>query len=692
MFLRELNQSIQTLPGIGPAAAKDFASLDILNVGDLLRHYPRAYEDRITKKPLYSEDLSYETQRIVNTIVTVDSHEYIGWGKKKTLKIRISDNSGTAHLICFGRNFLSRTLGIGGTFYLYGKFSYRYGELQSTAFETEPFHENPKNFNMILPIYSLSGNLSQNIFRKAVSKGLKEYGKFIEDELPEIISRQYTFPEKKIALKEIHFPKSSEQLQKAENYLKYEELFYLQLTIQRRNIRRNSLTREKRKLPLTLFNKLISRLPFELTPDQKTVLEEIYNDQSGTKPMMRLLQGDVGSGKTLVAFLASLPCIETGQQAALMAPTELLAKQHADNASKLLSPLGINVAFMSGSINKQSRKNLLRALAAGEVHILIGTHALFSSDVTFRSLGFVIIDEQQRFGVMQRLSVMEKGNSPDLLMMTATPIPRTMALTVFGDIDISTIRTMPPGRKTIITHLAKEGNEKKVYDRIREELDREQQAYFVYPLIQQSEKLNLKDARSMFDFLSSKIFSDFTLGLIHSKIPEEEKEKTMEDFVKGDIDLLVATSIVEVGVDVPNATCIVIEHAERFGLSALHQLRGRVGRGEHQSYAFLIFSKNLTDDGKQRLRIMKESSDGFHIAEEDLRLRGPGDVAGFRQSGYFRLDIADIADDFNLLKKAKTDAQKIIETDPGLLSPENSVIREVLQKAPPFEASIFQGG
>ena len=354
--------------------------------------------------------------------------------------------------------------------------------------------------------------------------------------------------------------------------------------------------------------------------------------------------------------------------------------------------MGVTVAFLSSSIEREGRKHLLKALAAGEIDLLIGTHALFSRDVRFRNLGLVVVDEQQRFGVLQRLAIMGKGAMPDLLMMTATPIPRTMALTVFGDIDISTILHLPPGRKPVATHLAREGNEEKVYVRVRQELEQGNQAYFVYPLIRQSEKLDLKDTESMFQRISRDLFPDFPAGLIHSQLPEEKKEETMEAFSRGELKILVATSVVEVGVDVPQATCMVIEHAERFGLSALHQLRGRIGRGEKQSYAFLVFSKTLTEDAKLRLKIMKEHSDGFHISEEDLKIRGPGDIAGVRQSGYFRLKIADIIQDFPLLKTAKQDAYAILDTDPGLLQQEHAAIREVLRRSPAFSDELFDGG
>jgi ATP-dependent DNA helicase RecG len=428
--------------------------------------------------------------------------------------------------------------------------------------------------------------------------------------------------------------------------------------------------------------------------------------------MARLLQGDVGSGKTLVSFLAALRAVEAGGQAALLAPTELLARQHAETAAALLEPLGLRPAFLTGNLKAAGRKALLRALSEGEIDLVVGTHALFSADVVYRRLRLVVVDEQHRFGVIQRSAIMAKGLSsrqpwgtPDLLMMSATPIPRTLALTVFGDLDVSVIRDLPPGRKPVKTHLARESNEGKVYDFVEKELAAGHQAYFVYPLIEAGERGDLKDLVSMAERLGSRIFPRYPLGLIHSRLEEEEKRKTMEAFRRGDIRILAATSVVEVGVDVPNATCMVIEQAERFGLSALHQLRGRVGRGPDQAYCFLVYSDGtggsegaeqtagegsrkggLTEDAKIRLRVMLEHSDGFVIAEEDLKLRGPGQIAGLEQSGYLSLGIADPVRDAEELEKARADAFAILEGDSGLLAPEHQRIAGVLQRAPPFSS------
>jgi ATP-dependent DNA helicase RecG len=413
--------------------------------------------------------------------------------------------------------------------------------------------------------------------------------------------------------------------------------------------------------------------------------------------MARLLQGDVGSGKTLVSFLAALRAVDNGGQAALLAPTELLARQHAENAARFLEPLGLRIAFLTGNIKAAGRKDLLQHLAAGEIDIAVGTHALFSKDVSYKNLQLVIIDEQHRFGVTQRALIMAKGangRNPHLLMMSATPIPRTLAMTVFGDMDVSVITDMPPGRKPVITHLARESSEDRVYDFVRGKLEAGSQAYFVYPLIEIDDETNqkdtlfkdavLKDAVSMAQRLANKVFPGFAVALIHSKLDEEEKRQTMERFRKGEIKVLVATSVVEVGVDVPNANCMVIEHAERFGLSALHQLRGRVGRGKDQAYCFLVYSDELTEDGKARLKVMLENTDGFVIAEEDLKLRGPGQIAGTEQSGYLNLGIANPIRDIDALTKARGDAFFILENDPGLVLNGHRIIARVLEEAPPF--------
>jgi len=686
MFLRELTDNTSAIKGIGKKSSEILKKAGIETVGDLLLHTPRTYEDRQKRISLAQALASGEA---ANTVITVLAHDYIGFGKNATLKIIVEDDSARASLVCFGRNFLRSSLLPGKQFYLYGQFSFRYNELQTSAFETEPYSQSPRLFGVILPIYPLYGNLTQSFFRKCIQSTLEEYADALENELPKTIIVKYDLEQKHQAISNVHFPRKLEDVATALRSLRFEELYYLQLTIKRRaqTIKRNQ--RETRTLPGGLPEKLAARLPFKLTADQQQVLKEIRKDLSASFPMMRLLQGDVGCGKTLVALIAALYVIEAGEQAAIMAPTELLAQQHADTAAELLEPLGIKVALLSGSITQKMRNQLLDALQTGDIDLLLGTHALFSEDVRFKQLSLAIIDEQHRFGVLQRMAFVEKGTQfgnhpPDMLLMTATPIPRSLALTVFGDLDVSTIRTLPPGRKPVETHLARIGNEGKVYEWVQREIAAGKQAYFVYPLIEQSDSLALKDAESMFLNLKSHVFPDSRLALLHSRVPEEEKKQTMAYFLKGEIDILVATSVIEVGVNAPNATCMVVEHAERFGLSALHQLRGRVGRASYQSYAFFIYGNDLTSEGKSRLMALKETTDGFLIAEKDLSIRGPGELTGVRQAGRFKLAFADIIRDLELLKEARSEVEQLLESDPGLINPENQIVRAVLNRAPPF--------
>ncbi|MDR1900883.1 MAG: ATP-dependent DNA helicase RecG [Treponema sp.] len=726
MFLRELAARIGSIKGAGGKAEEQLANANINNAGDLLRHYPRDWQDRRCIIPLKN----FSRYPAVCTVVQVTSHFWFNFRGNKTLKAEVEDQTGKAFLICYGCNqfYIKKELAVGSYLRLWGSFSYRYGELQSSDFETEPCagqeEENSDGllsksrfFGRIVPVYPLSKGITMGLIRRLMLNALEQYAGAIEDELPEEIIQRDGLLHKSGALLSMHFPDSWEERDAALKTLVYEELFYLEMMIGKRALERRSFSRrksgeeeagdtplgspaslEKNALSLSpalssaapssidftpLQKRLIERLPFTLTPGQIEAVKELNTDMDGIYPMARLLQGDVGSGKTLVSFLAALKAIELGGQAALMAPTELLARQHAENAAKLLEPLGIQVCFLTGNLKTAGRRPLLKALAAGEIDFIIGTHALFSRDTVYHALRLVIIDEQHRFGVAQRQAVMEKGDHPDLLMMSATPIPRTLAFTVFGDLDVSVIRDMPPGRKSIMTYLKRESNAGEVYNYVRKELAKGRQAYFVYPLIEASEKVKtadiLKDLYSMADRLAKEIFPQFKIALIHSKLDEEEKRQIMECFRKGEIHILAATSVVEVGVDVPNASCMVIEHAERFGLSALHQLRGRVGRGKDQAYCFLVYSDEYTDTAKQRLLIMLENTDGFVIAEEDLRLRGPGLITGTEQSGYLNLGLADPIRDALRLEQARKDAFAILERDPGLLLPEHQRIRKALQ-------------
>jgi len=701
MFVREIQVPASRIRGVGPATAALLHALGIQSVGDLLSYWPRDWDDRTVRISL-SE---YRTAHKINTRATVITHDWFGFGRMRTLKIGIEDEDGTvAELACFNRPFLEKAFPVGSVVSINGSFQQKYGTIQSSAFEIELLEDAPAR---VLPVYSLTAGLSQTQLRKIISHALAEYGKGIDSELPESVRTAGGLPSKQEILASMHNPGNLAEALKAREALIFEELFLFEYAIGQRSLERrgklpdisgtgaaapaDAPTGDKREnLPLCpLQIRLDERVPFELTADQITVLDEINRDLApqGTAPdtrevnalgmadnppaaaaftraaapaMARLLQGDVGSGKTLVAFFACLRVISDGGQCAILAPTELLARQHAENAALLLESIGVRLAFLTGNLKAAGRSRLLGELADGNIDLVIGTHALFSNGVRYKNLRLVVIDEQHRFGVLQRSAIVEKGTEsnpgkipPHLLMMSATPIPRTLALSVFGDLDISVIRTMPAGRKPVITHLARHGNEEKVYDFIRNELEAGRQAYFVYPVIEESETASLKSAGEMFVTLRDTVFKGTTIALIHSKIGEDEQRKTMTDFRAGKIRILVATSVVEVGVDVANATCMVIEHAERFGLSALHQLRGRVGRGSLQSWCFLVYAQNLTEDGKARLKVMHETTDGFAIAEEDLKIRGPGDVAGIQQSGYVSFTLADPIRDYDIMLEAR---------------------------------------
>jgi len=678
MHLHEYREDVGELHGVGPVLRRRLERLGIRSIGELLRHFPKSYQDRRHKDHLAEAE---HTDR-VNVLVRVRSRAWIGRGYRKTLKVTVEDETARAVLLCFGRNYLSGILQAGKCFWVWGRFQRRNGQLQASDFEIEAYETGREraDYARILPIYPLTEGLSQNAIRQLMRRALETVQPGLEDDLPPALRKRRDCLAKGEALEAVHFPDSMEQLARARKTLAYEELLHYQLALDRSRLTRVSARRSRGRHQGTLKSALLERLPFSLTADQLRVLQEIEEDLFAPHPGARLLQGEVGSGKTLVALAAALSVIEAGEQAALLVPTELLARQHGDRAARLLEPLGVQVAFLSGSVQGAARRLLLESLQTGEIDLLIGTHALFSEEVRYRRLGLVIVDELQRFGVAQRRALLAKGNNPDLLLMSATPIPRTLALSAFGELEASEIRILPRGRKTVITHLARQGNETKVYERVRREVARGGQAYFVYPLIEESEALDLKDAERMYRRLKREVFADLRLALIHSRVSEEEKMRVMREFAAGQIDILVATSVLEVGVDVAGASCMVIEHAERFGLSNLHQLRGRVGRGEKQSYAFLIYSKNLTEAGIARLRAIMSSTDGFQIAEEDLKIRGPGEFLGQKQSGFPRFGIADLLSDWDLFLLAREDAREILSEDPELSDPPYRSLGEVLSQ------------
>lgn len=714
MKLSEINNSISTLPGVGPAKANLFANLNIFTVGDLLRFYPRDYEDR-TQKISIAQCIQSKSAK-VHTIAQVTAHEWFGYGRMKTLKIHVSDGTGNAVLVAFNRPFLEKSLPQGCIIALTGTFSFKYGELQSTQFDTEKISNqgtltqfiNEKVPNSkVIPIYHQTEGLTSKIISKIIQTALSQYSLGIDDEIPDSLMKKNNLLSKREALRKIHLPTTITEARDARRTFVYEELFAFQKIIAERSLAHrgklpsieNDGTTAQKPVSDQEFEgslsprqkQLTQRLSFQLTQDQKAVItfmnyeidrnfDAAHGVEKKSYAMRSLLQGDVGSGKTLVSFFVALRIIDYGSQCVLMAPTELLAKQHAENAARQLESVGVRVAYLTGNIKTKGREALLDALKKGDVDFIIGTHALFSKQVVYHDLALAIIDEQHRFGVLQRSAIVEKGRQsidsyirePNLLMMSATPIPQTLAQTVFGDLDVLTIKTMPQGRKPIITYLVRSGNEQNAYEAVRKQLAEGHQAYFVYPAIENNletedsagfpedkhtnQKSALKSAEEMFDYLSTKVYKEYKLGLIHSRIDEETQNKTIEDFRTNKIQILVATTVVEVGVDVPNATCMVIEQADRFGLAALHQLRGRVGRGSAQSYCFLVYRKDITETGIKRMKALRESTDGFKIAEQDLQMRGPGEITGTAQSGELTFKIADPVKDSELMQKARADA------------------------------------
>ena len=711
MKLKDIKTPISSIHGIGPKQEKFLAKLNIFTVSDLLSFYPKSYDDR-TEKISISD---FEKHKKVHAICTVQAHQWFGYGKMKTLKLIINDGTGSASLICFNRNFYEKSLPVGSIICVTGTFEVKFGQIQSTSFEItklsdsaslSDFKNTPLPDSAALPVYKLTEGLTQKNIRKAVSNAIFQYAKLLENELPEEIIIKRHLLQKKDAIKAIHNPISLKNAEDARYSLIFEELFNFQSVILERTFKHKGFipqlsidyssdssenNRIKNNFDLNEFEnnlsplqkKLIERLPFKLTEDQMFAIFQMNNEiDRGYKErnkilsdnivlkqpftMSRLLQGDVGSGKTLVSFFVALRVINWKGQCALMAPTEILAKQHAENAANLLSPLGIKIAYLTGNVKQKGRNMLLSELKNGNIDFIIGTHALFSKQIVYNDLQLAIIDEQHRFGVVQRESIIAKGRTvsdkninlePHLLMMSATPIPQSLALTVFGDLDISVIKSMPEGRLPVKTHLIKEENEWKAFEAVRSELKRGHQAYFVYPAID-SEDFNteLKSAEIEFQKLKNEIFSEFKCGLIHSKLPQEEQEETLKKFSNNQIQVLLATTVIEVGLDVPSATCIVIEQADRFGLAQLHQLRGRVGRGKLQSYCFLIYSDKITKTGIERMKILYETTDGFIIANNDLKLRGPGEITGTVQAGLLSLGLSDIVRDKEILLKAREDA------------------------------------
>jgi ATP-dependent DNA helicase RecG len=676
---------IEYLKGVGPQrAALLNKELNIFSFGDLIQHYPFRHEDRsrFYRIAELSDELPY-----VQVRGKVVAKELIGDGFKKRLVVTFSDGEATMELVWFkGINWIAEKMKPGSEFIVFGKPN-RFGSKISIAHpELDPVTIANERGGQLVPVYPLTEKLrAKHIESKTLGKLIQDLllqaKEKISETLPANILSMYKFISKRDALINVHFPKDHELLARAQYRLKFEELFYIQLQLLKLKLVRHEKFRGKIFTNASLLTEFYNNhLPFALTDAQKKVIREIYGDLKSGKQMNRLLQGDVGSGKTIVGFICMLIAIGGDTQCTLMAPTEILAIQHYNSLKKYASAMNITIALLTGSTKKPERRVIHAGLQSGSLKILVGTHALLEEEVQFAELGLAVIDEQHRFGVAQRSKLWQKNRSiyPHVLVMTATPIPRTLAMTLYGDLDISVIDQLPAGRKPIKTIHYFDSHRLKLNQFIRDQISAGRQVYMVYPLIDESEKLDLKHLMDGYESVC-RAFPDVAISIVHGKMKPDAKEYEMNRFIRNETKIMVATTVIEVGVDVPNASVMVIENAERFGLSQLHQLRGRVGRGAEQSYCILMTDYKLGAESKTRIATMVRTNNGFEIAETDLKLRGPGDLMGTQQSGALDLLIADLSKDGEVLQQARETAIGVLDNDPELTKPENSVIRTQIQ-------------
>jgi len=678
-----LNTPIQYLKGIGEKRAQALKNAGIVTIGELLQYYPRRYLDRSNITPI-GKLRPNETATAVGRIVT----QGVKKGARSRFVVVLSDDSGFLTCVWFAQiPYWQKLFKVGQTLAVSGKIGY-FGGLQIVHPEFDLIQESSEDpedeflhTGKIIPLYPSTEALSRvgfdsRGFRRAIRNLFRNLDSPIEDSLPESVVHHNQMISLDEAFRNIHFPKNFEMLQQAKTRLKFDEFFFLEFLLA---YRKHKISQQQKGI---IFEKvgdrlktLVDALPFDLTESQKKVIREIRRDMKKRNPMYRLLQGDVGSGKTIVALVAMLIALENGYQATLMAPTEILAEQHYFTFRSWLEHLDVNIQLLIGGQRKLEREKILASIESGDCDIVIGTHALIQNNVNFHRLGLVVIDEQHRFGVAQRQVLAEKGENPDVLVMTATPIPRTLSLTVFGDLDVSIIDEMPEGRLPVRTSWRYENKRKEIYEFVKSKILAGQQAYIVFPLIEESEKLDLQAATESYEMMSRDMFSDLKLALLHGRMKSDEKDSIMAAFKRSEIQILVSTTVIEVGVDVPQATIMVVENAERFGLTQLHQLRGRVGRGSEQSYCILIVRPPLTQEATTRLNTMTATNDGFKIAEVDLQLRGTGELLGTRQHGLTEFKIADPIHDISLLEKAREEAFTIVASPQQL----HEVMERILQ-------------
>ena len=641
---------------------------------DLITYYPRTYEDR--SKPKYIYDCEDGEEVLIEAVVC-NRINNIRLKGKTMQRLIVRDETDSCVITWFNQPYLKDKFIVGNKYKFFGKISKKGGKttINSPVFDVE---ENNQNTGRIIPIYPLTYKLSQNQLRKIMEAGIKEVYGNLQETLPEYILKEYKLEDINNATKHIHFPEEFKDFNIARTRLVFEELLTVQLALLEL---KNSYNNDIKGIEFSKNVKMsdvINILPFKLTKAQLRVLEEIDKDMESSKNMNRLLQGDVGSGKTVVAMCAAYKAVKSGYQAAIMAPTAILASQHLENFKNILEKLGIKCELLISGITKKKKEEILERLKNGEIDILIGTHAIIEDNVVFKNLGLVVTDEQHRFGVKQRTKIAEKGENPDVLVMTATPIPRTLALILYGDLDISIIDELPPNRKKIETFAVNKNMTERVNTFIKKQIEEGRQAYIVCPLVEENEEMDLKSVEKIYETYSKEVFPEYRVDFIHGKMKQKAKDNIMERFKKHEIDILVSTTVIEVGVDVPNSNIMVIENAERFGLAQLHQLRGRVGRGEYQSYCILKF-EGKSDTVRKRMKVMCDTNDGFIISEKDLELRGSGDFFGTMQHGLPEFKIANLFEDVDMLKKVQSVAMKILSLDPKLEKEENKLLKELIK-------------